>query len=102
MSMNIEIRDQSNDVFIKVIGRFDFDSHEDFSKALEAANSSQYSKFTIELGSVEDLDSSALGMLLLLRESAGGENSNISIVNCNPEISDILKIANFQQMFHMN
>lgn len=102
MSMNIEIRDSSNDVFIRVVGRFDFDSHEDFSKALEAANNSNYSKFTIDLGAVEDLDSSALGMLLLLRESAGGESSDISIVNCRPEINDILKIANFQQMFHMN
>ena len=102
MSMNIEIRDSSNDVFIRVIGRFDFDSHEDFSKALEAANNSNYSKFTVDLGAVDDLDSSALGMLLLLRESAGGEKSDISIVNCRPEIKEIQKIANFQQMFHMN
>lgn len=101
MSVNIDIRDTSNEVYIQVIGRFDFESHEDFSKALEAANSSNYSKFTIDLGAVDDLDSSALGMLLLLRESAGGENSNISITNCRAEIREILKIANFQQMFNM-
>lgn len=102
MGMHIDIRDDVNEVFIKVTGRFDFESHEDFSEALAAANHENYSKFTVDLGSVDDLDSSALGMLLLLRESAGGEKSDVTIVNCRTEIREILQIANFQQLFHMN
>ncbi|MBL4852406.1 MAG: STAS domain-containing protein [Gammaproteobacteria bacterium] len=102
MSMDIDIRDNSSEVYIRVTGHFDFDSHEDFHEALTAANSNNYSKYTVDLGSVKDLDSSALGMLLLLRESAGGESADISIVNCRSEIREILKIANFQQMFHIH
>ena len=102
MGMHISLRDESHEVFIKVTGRFDFESHEDFSKALSAANCENYSRFVVDLGSVEDLDSSALGMLLLLREPAGGDKSDIRIVNCKNEILELLKIANFQQLFHLH
>lgn len=102
MSMNIDIRENSKEIYIRVTGKFDFDSHEDFHKAIQAASTSNYSKYTVDLGSVEDLDSSALGMLLLLRETAGGENSNVEIINCRPGIREILNIANFQQMFRIN
>ena len=45
------------------------------------------------------MDSSALGMLLLLREHAGGDNAKIEVVGCKPEIKKILAIANFQKLF---
>nr|NIQ11660.1 anti-anti-sigma factor [Gammaproteobacteria bacterium] len=40
-----------------------------------------------------------LGMLLLLRDHAGGDNSSIEIVNCNPDVKKILTISNFEQLF---
>ncbi|MEB0155953.1 STAS domain-containing protein, partial [Pseudomonas sp. CCC3.2] len=45
------------------------------------------------------LDSSALGMLLLLRDHAGGENSKISLINCNKDVGTILTISNFSKLF---
>jgi hypothetical protein len=38
-------------------------------------------------------------MLLLLRDYAGGEQSNIQIVNCAPDVKKILLISNFEQLF---
>ncbi len=49
----------------------------------------------------EYMDSSALGMLLLLRERAGGDNAQIDIVNCNPGPEKILKAANFNRLFNI-
>ena len=86
MGMNINLREESGEVVIKGSGRFDFESHQDFGEALKAANCHDYNKFVVDMSSVEDLDSSALGMLLLLRESAGGEKSDVSIVNCKNKI----------------
>jgi HptB-dependent secretion and biofilm anti anti-sigma factor len=40
-----------------------------------------------------------LGMLLLLRDHAGGERSNIEIVNCSQDVKKILLISNFEQLF---
>ena len=45
------------------------------------------------------LDSSALGMLLLLRDHAGGDLSSIKIINCNEDVRKILVISNFGRLF---
>ncbi len=48
------------------------------------------------------LDSSALGMLLLLRDHAGGDKANIEIRNCSPDVKKILSISNFEQLFEIS
>jgi anti-anti-sigma regulatory factor len=48
------------------------------------------------------LDRSALGMLLLLRDHAGGDTANIKIMNCNPDVKKILTISNFEQLFSID
>ena len=45
------------------------------------------------------LDSSALGMLLLLRDFAGGDDGKVEITNCNADVRKILAISNFEQLF---
>ena len=51
------------------------------------------------MASAEYLDSSALGMLLMLRERAGGENADISIVNTSDGVKKIFETANFNKLF---
>jgi anti-anti-sigma factor len=56
----------------------------------------------VDLRDATYLDSSALGMLLLLRDHAGGDGSNIHIINCNPDVKKILAISNFEQLFDIH
>ena len=51
------------------------------------------------MSGTEYIDSSALGMLLLLREHAGNESSNITIEGCNDDIKKIFSISNFEKLF---
>ncbi|MCB1654339.1 MAG: STAS domain-containing protein, partial [Pseudomonadales bacterium] len=44
-------------------------------------------------------DSSALGMLLLLRDHAGGDNAEIRVINSNPDVLKIFNISNFDKLF---
>jgi anti-anti-sigma regulatory factor len=44
------------------------------------------------------MDSSALGMLLLLRDYAGGDNAKVVLQNCGPEIKNIFEISNFEKL----
>jgi len=85
-------------VTISIQGRFDFGIHQDFRNAYERADPKPNS-FEVDLRATSYLDSSALGMLLLLRDYAGGDTSNVSITNANDEVSKILKISNFEQLF---
>lgn len=83
---------------LSIKGRFDFNLHREFREAYKAGEGKDL-KYVIDLAGTEYMDSSALGMLLLLREFAGGENSDITITHCNPEIRKILTISNFDRLF---
>jgi len=85
-------------VTIDISGRFDFSIHREFRQVYEQDRSGT-TQYLIDLHQTEYMDSSALGMLLLLREHAGGDRANIKIVHCQPEVKKILTIANFHHLF---
>lgn len=88
----------NEELVIKVSGRFDFSSHQDFRKSYEAAKAKVY---IVDLNETTYLDSSALGMLLLLRDHAGGEQSSVRIIGCNEEVRKIFAMSNFDQLFNI-
>jgi anti-anti-sigma factor len=53
----------------------------------------------IDMGGVEYLDSSALGMLLILKERASATNKTVAITNCKGAVKQVLEIANFTKLF---
>lgn len=82
---------------ITIEGRFDFNRHQEFRRAYE--NMGKLSEVVLDLVSTEYLDSSALGMLLVLRETVG--DAKVRIVNARPAVKRILEIANFQKLFQV-
>lgn len=99
--MSITASEENGTLTIQVEGRFDFSIHQSFRNAYENSSDS-VERYDIDLRSATYLDSSALGMLLLLREYAGSEESNISISNGSDDIRKILTISNFDQLFTIN
>lgn len=98
--MNISTKAEGNKYIIKIHGRFDFNVQNEFRKAYEAAAKSSF--FVIDFIAADYMDSSALGMLLLLRDYAGGESARMELINCKAEISNILEISNFQKLFKIS
>jgi anti-anti-sigma factor len=88
-------------ITIDICGRFDFSMHQEFRRVYEQ-DPGGTTQYIINLRQAEYMDSSALGMLLLLREHAGGDQANIQIVHCQPEVKKILTIANFQHLFYLD
>jgi len=84
-------------VTIQINGYFDFNVLREFRQAFEQKE--RGTAFVLDLRETTYLDSSALGMLLLLREHAGGDTAQITMRHCNAEISMILSTANFHQLF---
>jgi len=95
--MSITTSTSGNKHTIKIQGRFDFAVQGDFRQAYEEAPSS--STFILDFSTAEYMDSSALGMLLLLRDYAGGDSAKIELIHCRAEIKNILEISNFQKLF---
>ncbi len=96
MSLTSEV--SAGVVTIMVEGNFDIGCYDAFNKTLND-NLNSASKFVIDLSKASYMDSSALGMLLLLREKLGGQSSKIEFVNVNEEVMKILKVAKFDQLF---
>ncbi len=84
-------------VTIHITGHFGFTAYRLFRDAyLPNPAGTQY---VIDLQGTEYMDSSALGMLLVLREHAGGERANIRIERARPEVRQILHTAHFERLF---
>lgn len=98
MSITSVLSADGSELLIGVVGRFDFSAHQEFRHAYEG-DESKPTMYTVDMEKTEYLDSSALGMLLLLRDYAGGDKSNIIILNCNKDVKKILTISNFEQLF---
>lgn len=91
----------SGDVMkIGVQGRFDFGLHQDFRESYDK-NDSNVKEYCVDMVKTTYLDSSALGMLLLLRDHAGSD-AVIKIINCNKDVFKIFEISNFDQMFEIS
>jgi anti-anti-sigma factor len=98
MAITSNVGARGDQLTIRIQGRFDFSAHQEFRNAYETVDKSP-SSYCVDMNETTYLDSSALGMLLLLRDHAGGDNSNIEIVNCSPDVKKILTISNFEQLF---
>ena len=99
MSVTYNVVDNGNEVVINVSGKFDFNVHQEFRNAYR--NERPDAKYIIRMDGTDYIDSSALGMLLLLREHAGNDKADITISGCKDEIRKILSIANFERLFNI-
>lgn len=98
MAISSRMSSDGRELVINIRGRFDFSCHQEFRKAYEDS-SVKPQGYAVDMNETTYLDSSALGMLLLLRDHAGGDNAHIRIVNCNSDVRKILAISNFEQLF---
>ncbi|WP_006786319.1 STAS domain-containing protein [Thiorhodospira sibirica] len=98
MSIERRVEDNGKRLVIVIQGRFDFSQHKAFRDAYKEQTGKVH-EYLIDLSGASYLDSSALGMLLLLRERAGDENAKVSIKGATSEVRRVLDIANFGRLF---
>ena len=81
-------------------GRFDFSIHRNFRANYEQIlENREVNEIAIDLQNVDYVDSSALGMLLLLREKSIAGNIQMRLINAKAAVRQVLEIANFQRLF---
>lgn len=85
---------------IRLNGRFDFNAHREFRDAVDLAlKEGALNEVQVDLAGVDYLDSSALGMLLMLRDKARAAGKNVSLANCRGAVKQVIEIANFSKLF---
>lgn len=98
MAVTSDVSQDGTVVTITISGRFDFGAHQDFRHAYEKFVPKP-KVYEVDLGNATYLDSSALGMLLLLRDHGGGEAACVRLVHVSPDVRKILAISNFDKLF---
>ena len=90
-----------NQTITFIIGeRFDFELSRAFRDAYRD-NVTQGMTYRIDFRATRIMDSSALGMLLLLKEHAGTYGGEVVLCNISGMVKEILEIARFHLMFEV-
>jgi anti-anti-sigma factor len=99
-NFHIEISKNKNSATLHLGGNFNFWSHVKFKEAyLQLLNDSLVRAVEVDFSRVEHLDSSALGMLLILRDRVQVFGKTLSLIRPNPLVTKVFDIANFHRMF---
>jgi len=98
--MMIESNINGNTITISTPSRFDYNSHKGFKQAYSSSDGDN-SLYVVDMSSTKYIDSSALGILLLLRNHANSDASRITIKGMHKEVKDILLVSNFDKLFTM-
>ncbi len=101
MAVETVVSQDGKKLTIKVKGRFDFGKHQEFREAYER-KPVRPDSVVVDLKEATYLDSSALGMLLMLRDHMGGEESEVQVVNTSSDVRKILAISNFDKLFDIS
>jgi len=94
----IQVTDQQDTATVRITGRFDFRLIKDFHQVLARSPRT----WVIDLSAVDYVDSSALGMLLLLRERVQGDVQRIRLRGLRGQPRDVLLMAKFDRMFKLD
>ncbi len=98
MALDIRVRNKDGRLRLVLRGHFDFHSNGEFRRVYEGELNGS-GGIEVDLGGVEYMDSSALGMLLLLKERPNSVSREIILVNCTGTVRQILDVVNFNKMF---
>ena len=98
--MAITVRILDSVARITMSDRFDFQVHREFKEAYTPlVENAAVREIEIEMSNVNYIDSSALGMLMLLNERAKAADQSIVLLNASSVVAQVLEVANFSRLF---
>ncbi|MDA9003922.1 STAS domain-containing protein [bacterium] len=97
MSISAVVDNKANTLEILIDGQFDFSCLEAFRRVYQGHRELD-ATYIVNLQSVEYMDSSALGMILLLKKHAETNSGQVVLTSPNERVLKILNIASFEQL----
>src|SRR5574343_1401459 len=101
--MQASIQNEAGKAIVKLSGRFDFNTHREFRGAYEPlVMDADVRSVIVDFTAVDYLDSSALGMLLMLRDKLTGVGKEVALRGVKGNVKQVLDIANFGKLFSIS
>ena len=98
ITQKLDLKNHKLDIVIS--SSFNFELHNEFRNAYRDVQADKNLDVTVDLKNAEYMDSSALGMLLLLDEHF--KEQRINITNGSDYIKQVLDVANFSMKFNIS
>jgi len=97
MTIKVNMLKESNQLVIGVDERFDFSLHQVFRDSYIDIKTNS-TEFVLDLSLTSYMDSSALGMILLLKDHAESLSGTVVIRKPSDTVNKILEIAQFHRL----
>lgn len=98
--MQTTTRTEGQRAILRLSGRFEFSAHREFRDAADhILRQEGIDEIVVDLMDLEYVDSSALGMLLMLRERALGAKLGLVLAKPRGMVRQALDIAHFEKLF---
>ncbi|HEX4974318.1 MAG TPA: STAS domain-containing protein [Pseudomonadales bacterium] len=101
MTIHCESHNDGKNITIAISGCFDFNCVQEF-RGVYMALDGKKSSVELDMRQTEYMDSSALGMLLNMKKHLNAADTDIRIVNCQPQVKKILQISRFDKKFTLS
>ncbi len=102
MSVKQTMSNDGKIMHISVTGRFDYKITKEFRESYNTAAKHKGVTYYVNLNDTSYIDSSALGILLLLRERAKNNDGRVILEQPGEQVNQTLKVANFEKLFTIN
>lgn len=100
--MAIDVQISGSVAHIQMSGQFNFQVHRAFKDAYAALlENAAIKEIKVEMSKLDYIDSSALGMLMLLNERAKAAGKSITLLNASGMVMQVLEVANFGRIFNI-
>jgi len=87
---------------LKLVGRLDFTRRQDFINVVEQLSHEMAGRAVhVDCSGLLDIDSSGLGMLLILRDRVRHIGSSLALVGCGRRVSEVLNTVQFGRLFQL-
>lgn len=97
MTVKKMVSSEGNQIIISIEDRFDFSLHQEFRDGY-ANHENKGTVFELDMAKTTYMDSSALGMILLLKDHAEKIGGEVIIKKPNEAVNKILEIAQFHRL----
>ena len=100
--INLTTRIDQQVAKIELAGRFDFNGRKTLREGYDPLLANPEVKtIEVSLAGVDYVDSSALGILLLMKERAEATGKKIVLVSPRGTVAQVLEVANFKKLFQI-
>ncbi len=98
-SSNITTHHDSGTLTITINGHFTYELSHDFRDVYE--KSTDIDTYILNFKNVINIDSAALGRMMVLYNHAQSHGATVKIVHASPEVIKVLRIVQYHKLFQM-